>query len=237
MIKTIFWYFKFFATMYINFPKLIKAKWLLKKNDYKKFYDYVFSNTSNWAKKRLKDSGAIVNVFGAENIPKENVLFVSNHQGDFDVAIFMAMIPKNTGFVSKIELSKIPIFKTWMKFTNCVFINRKDIKQTKKAIDKALTFLKGGHSMTIFPEGTRSKSNKMNCFKKGAFRLAIKAAVPIVPVTISGSYKLKEQNNGIIKGDIVNVFIHKSIYPEVFLNQPINLTIKTIEDIIKSKLD
>lgn len=237
MFRTIKWYFKFMFMLFITYPRLKKAERLLKNNKLDEFYTYSFYQTSKWAMNRIKDSGATINVYGKENIPLDrNVVFISNHQGDFDIAIFMALIPKEKGFVAKIELNKIPILRTWMKYLGCVFMDRKDLRQSLKTINEAITFIKKGHSMVIFPEGTRSKSDYIGDFKAGSFKLATKTDAPIVPVTIDGSYKLKEKNNGRIKPDIVNVYIHKPVYMEdLSLEDKENLP-NTIKNIIQDKL-
>lgn len=237
MFRTIKWYFKFVFMLFITYPRLKKAERLLKTNKIEEFYNYSFYQTSNWAMNRIKDSGATINVFGKENIPKDtNVVFISNHQGDFDIAIFMALIPKEKGFVAKIELNKIPILRTWMKYLGCVFMDRNDLKQSLKTINEAINFIKKGHSMVIFPEGTRSKGDKMGEFKVGSFKLATKTNTPIIPVTIDGSYKLKEQNNGRIKPDIVNVYIHKPVYLDNMSNEDKENLHIIVKNIIKDKL-
>ncbi|WP_250277720.1 lysophospholipid acyltransferase family protein [[Clostridium] colinum] len=237
MFRTIKWYFKFIFLMFINYPCLKKAEKLLKNNEIEKFYNYCFSQTSNWAMNRIKDSGATINVYGKENIPEDkNVVFISNHQGDFDIAIFMALIPKEKGFVAKIELQKFPVLRTWMKYLGCVFMDRNDLKQSLKTINQAIKFIKDGHSMVIFPEGTRSKSDKIGEFKAGSFKLATKTNTPIVPVTIDGSYKLKEKNKGMIKPDTVNVYIHSPIYLENMSNEEKEDLPNKVKHIIEEKL-
>lgn len=236
MIRTIRWYFKFVFLLIITSPAIKWTEHLLKKNKLKEFCEFTFKSTSNWAKNRIKDSGATVNVYGLENIPDRNVVFISNHQGDFDIAIFMALIPKEKGFVAKMELKKVPILSTWMKYIGCVFMDRKDLRQSLNSINEAIDFVKKGHSMVIFPEGTRSKSDKMGSFKPGSFKLATKAKVPIVPVTIDGSYKLKERNKGMIKPDIVNVYVHKPIETENLTVEEKEKLPSMVKEIIQSKL-
>ena len=237
MFRTIKWYFKFVFMLFITYPRLRKAQNMLKNNDIEQFYNYSFEQTSKWAMNRIKDSGSTINVYGQDNVPKDrNVVFISNHQGDFDIAIFMALIPKNKGFVAKIELNKIPILRTWMKYLGCVFIDRKDLRQSLNTINQAINFVKNGHSMVIFPEGTRSKSDKIGNFKPGSFKLATKTNAPIVPVTIDGSYKIKEQNKGFIKPNTVNVYIHEPIFLEDLSTEDIENLPKTIKNIIQKKL-
>lgn len=237
MIRSIIWYFKFFFMLFIRYPSLKKAERLLKSGRMEEFYDYSFRETSKWAMNRIKDSGAKVNVFGEENIPRDrNVVFISNHQGDFDIAILMALVPTNKGFVAKIELNKLPILRVWMNYINCVFIDRRDLKQSIKAINKAIDIVKKGNNMVIFPEGTRSKCDKMGDFKAGSFKLATKTNVPIVPITMDGSYKLKEKNKGIIKPDTVSVYIHKPIYTENLTKEEKENLPNIVKKIIQEKL-
>lgn len=238
MFRTIYWYFKFVFMLFLNYPKLKIAEKYLKSGENNKFERFIFEETSKWASNRIKDCKANINVFGKENIPEnENVLFISNHQSDFDIAIFMCKIPKNKGFVAKIELSKLPILSTCMKYTNCVFLDRKDIKQSSKAINQAINYLKNGKNMVIFPEGTRSKCNKIGNFKPGSFKLATKSNATIVPVTINGSYKLKEGNKGIIKPNNVDIYIHKPIITRNLSNEEKQKLPQAVKNIIKSKLD
>ena len=237
MFRTIYWYFKFVFMLFFEYPSLKKAERYLKNGEIEKFERFSFDGTANWALNRIKDSKATINIFGKENVPEdENVLFISNHQGDFDIAIFMSMIPKDKGFVAKMELNKMPVLRTWMKYINCVFMDRKDIRQSIGAINQAIEFLKEGKNMVIFPEGTRSKCGKIGKFKAGSFKLATKTNVTIVPVTIDGSYKLKEGNGGFIKPDTVNVYIHKPVITRNLSEDEKEKLPETIREIIKSKL-
>ena len=236
MIRTIIWYFKFSFLLLISYPFILKARRLLKNGKEKEFKEYCFNLSSNWAKNRIKDSRSTVNVYGVENIPDENVVFISNHQGDFDIAIFMALIPKQKGFVAKMELKKVPMLRTWMEFIGCIFMDRKDLRQSLNSINEAINLVKNGHSMVIFPEGTRSKGDKMGNFKAGSFKLATKTNVPIVPVTMDGSYKIKEQNGGFIKPATVNVYIHPPIYTKDLSKEDKEYLPKRVKKIIQSKL-
>ena len=151
MIKSIFWFLEFAITLVLSFPNLLKAKKILKVKGQKEFDDFSDNITSKWAYNRIKSSGADIKVHNSELIPKDkNVLFVSNHQSDFDIAIFMALINKPTGFVAKVELQKIPILRKWMENIHCVFMDRKDLKQSVQTILEGIKILKQGYSMVIF---------------------------------------------------------------------------------------
>lgn len=214
-----------------------KVKQLEKKQDLQGKTEYVHQVTSKWAMSQMKLSGATVKVFGEENIPPDQgVLFVSNHQGNFDIALFMAYIDKPKGYIAKVELKKIPLLRTWMSYMNCIFMDRGDMRQSAKAILEGIELLKRGHSLVLFPEGTRSRGNQMGNFKAGSFKLATKSKVPIVPVTINGSYKLMEQNGGKVKPASVEIHIHPMVETDSLTKEEEIALPSKIKTIIESKL-
>jgi 1-acyl-sn-glycerol-3-phosphate acyltransferase len=115
------------------------------------------------------------------------------------------------GFIAKIEITKMPIIHTWMNYLYCVFMDREDIRQSVAAINEGVDNLKKGHSIVIFPEGTRGKGGPIGEFKQGSFKLATKAQAPIVPITMKGSYKLFEANKGKIRPARVEIIISPPI--------------------------
>ena len=142
-------------------------------------------------KKLVKISGADVTVTGTENVPSdEPVLYVGNHQGNMDIPLLYSTAPQTMAFVAKKEMEKIPLLGYWMKERGCVFIDRENARSSLKAINEAIQNLKLGHSMAVFPEGTRSKSSQVGDFKAGSLRIAIKSGVKVIPVSIKDSYKL-----------------------------------------------
>lgn len=237
MLRTIAWYANFTLSLIATIPKLYKVKRLGKMGKISEMEEYIHRTTSNWAMSQVKMSGAKINIYGKENIPKDiPVLFVSNHQGNFDIALFMSHIDKPKGFIAKIELLKIPILRTWMKHLNCVFMDRKSLRKSVEAITQGVKILKGGHSLVIFPEGTRSKSSNMGEFKAGSFKLATKAKVPIIPVTMKGTYKLMEQNNNKIKPAEVLVYIHPMVETAALSREEQEALPLKVKQIIQSKL-
>jgi 1-acyl-sn-glycerol-3-phosphate acyltransferase len=108
----------------------------------------------------------------------------------------------------------MPFIGTWMVQLNCLFMDRKNVRQSVKAISEGAQLLQNGTSLVIFPEGTRSKGDEMAEFKAGSFKLATKSGVPIIPVTINGSYKIMEQQGFWIKPANVHIEVHPPIYPQ-----------------------
>ena len=142
-------------------------------------------------KKLVEISGADVTVTGTENVPSdEPVLYVGNHQGNMDIPLLYSTAPQTMAFVAKKEMEKIPLLGYWMKERGCVFIDRDNARNSLKAINEAIQNLKLGHSMAVFPEGTRSKNSQVGDFKAGSLRIAIKSGVKVIPVSIKDSYKL-----------------------------------------------
>jgi 1-acyl-sn-glycerol-3-phosphate acyltransferase len=190
-----------------------------------------------WARSIIKAIGARMHITGLEHVQAdETVLFVSNHQSDFDILVFLAYAPMPVGFVAKIEMLKVPLLRTWIDLIGSVFINRSDIRQSAKMILLAIEKLRGGHSMVIFPEGTRSKSNYMLPFKPGSFKLATKPGVPVVPVTISGSYMVLEGNNYLIAPADVYVTFHPAVPTQGLAQDALNALPKQVEETIKGGL-
>jgi len=191
----------------------------------------------NWAKSGLKMNGSSIHVTGIENIPKTGgVLFVANHQSNFDIPILVGHVPRDKGFIAKLELLKVPSFSRWMKYIGCIFIDRKDPRQSLTAINNAAERLKAGHSIVIFPEGTRSADGTVGPFKAGGLRLAMKAGVPIVPVTISGSKNIMPKGSSLIKSAHVNVLISPPLMPDEFKEMGSNQISEVVRNTIISNL-
>ena len=132
-------------------------------------------------------AGGRATVIGLENIPEDHpVLFVGNHRSIFDIILAGSLIKYPCGFVAKKELQGTPITLI-MEEIHCLFLDREDPRQGLKTILTAIDYVKSGISMFIFPEGTRCKvEGTFLPFHAGSFKIATKAKVPIVPVTIVG---------------------------------------------------
>ncbi|WP_241494389.1 lysophospholipid acyltransferase family protein [Bacillus coahuilensis] len=186
----------------------------------------------NWAKGVLRSVSAKVMVEGEENIPSGGVLFVSNHVGNFDIPTLMASIEKPFGFLSKVEVKKLPLIRDWMEEMNCVFIDRSDRRQSVKAIRECGALLKDGHSLLIFPEGTRSKGRDVAPFKAGSLRLAKDGQVPIVPIAITGTADLLEKNKWGIRPGTVQV----RILPHIPVSEVLELESKELAELLQKRI-
>lgn len=191
----------------------IKYKSLGKKGKIEEQTIYLEKVVTHWARLMVKSTGSKIEVIGLENIPDQNVLYVSNHQGYGDIPVILGYIPKAKGLVAKVEMSKAPIMSKWMSRMGCLFLDRASMRQSMQMILQGIEMLKSGKTMVIFPEGTRSKGNEVGEFKKGSLQLAVKSGVPIVPVTMNGTYKMYEEK-GKVKPAAIQVTVHPPIYME-----------------------
>lgn len=224
------------ALIFTNLYRL-KINSLTKKGDLKKREEYIHRITTKWAKFVMKLSGAKVTVIGEENLPKnEPVLFVSNHQSNFDIPLIMSSIDVPKGFIAKKELEKWPMISTWMRYINCIFMDRSNLRKSAEAIVEGTKLLKSGYSMVIFPEGTRSKGGSVAEFKGGSFKLATKSKRQIVPVTIDGTYKLLEANKNWIKGAEIRLIIHPPINVTSLSKEEADNLHNTVRSIISKDL-
>lgn len=215
-------------------PKLLKVKKIPNTMPYQEKAGQIFETPARVSRKVIEKSKSTVTVIGEENMPSEPVLIVANHQGIFDILVLLGYLDKPVGFIAKKEIKKIPIINKWMEQLNCVFIDRSNRRAAIKVIDDGIASLKAGQSMVIFPEGTRSKSEKVNSFKSGSLRLGTRASVPIVPVSINGTYKMLEENEGKVKGAHVKLVISEPIYPEHYETLKHNELAEQLEAIIKA---
>lgn len=237
MLRTIIWFIWFWISLILSLPFLFFAKILDKQNKILKKVKVVHKTTSLWARALIVVSGSKVEVLGEENLPKEPVLFVSNHQSNFDIPIFISFVDVPKGFIAKIELTKIPFVASWMRAMKCVFMDRKDIRQSIIAINQGAEHLKQGYSMVIFPEGTRSGKKEMGEFKKGSFKLAVKSGVPIVPVAINGSYNIMKKGSLIIRPAKVTVNILNPINVSELSKEEIKALHDKVQKEIRECLD
>ena len=207
-MRTLLWFIYFWVYLLLCIPGSLYVKHLEKKGDMERLERVTAHIVRNWASRLLKAAGVRVTVEGAENLPKDPFVLVANHQGYFDIPIMLACVGKPRGLVAKIELSRLPFIRTWMKHLHCLFVDRSSLKAGAQTIADGAKMVSEGNSLTIFPEGTRSKGGPIGEFKAGAFRIASKAGAPVVPVTIDGSYRVMEGNGMWIRPASVKVTVH-----------------------------
>lgn len=203
MIRTVLWVIDFGLYLVYIFFQAKKAERLEKAGLVDEKRQFTQKVGQKWSNRLINNSGSHVVLTGTEHIPSSGpVLIVSNHQSYFDIPLMVSQISLPMGFVAKQELKKWPVINRWMDLIECSYIDRKDIRQSLRAIQKAQKSLETGQSMVIFPEGTRSRRREISAFKPGSLKLAQKAGVPILPVAIDGSWQVYEATGRVTPTEI-----------------------------------
>jgi 1-acyl-sn-glycerol-3-phosphate acyltransferase len=117
-------------------------------------------------------------------------VIISNHQSLLDIPALLASLPFDYRMVAKKELFRIPIFGWGMKLAGYIEVDRGDTRRAIRGMSEADRILKVGKSIVIFPEGTRSRDGNLLPLKKGAFVIALKNGVPILPCIVQGGFHL-----------------------------------------------
>lgn len=143
---------------------------------------------ATWARLNSWLTPMVVTVIGQEHINEDqSYVVVSNHQSHFDIFVLYGWLTVDFKWVMKAELRKVPFLGVACEKLDHIFIDRSNHQAAIDSINQAKKRIVGGTSVIFFPEGTRSKSGKLQPFKKGAFRFALDLGVPILPVTILGT--------------------------------------------------
>lgn len=187
--------------------------WTLLSGDIRALY-----HTCMWgALKGVQLAGVRVRVVGREKLdPAGTYIFMSNHASNIDPPLMLPLIPRRTSVMAKQELFSYALLGTIMKIGALVPVDRGNREAGIAAVEAASKVIRQGINMTIYVEGKRSFDGKLLPFKKGPFYLAAECNVPVVPVTISGSYYVMPKGRFAIKPGEVKVIFHDPIQPEDF---------------------
>jgi 1-acyl-sn-glycerol-3-phosphate acyltransferase len=150
-----------------------------------------------WARCAIWASGSTVEIQGMENLRRDRpVIIASNHQSWFDVFTLASVIPQRFRFIAKAELRKIPLFGLAWESCGHISIDRKDRSKAIRALDEAAELMRTDNSsVVIFPEGTRSPTGELLPFKKGAFMMALRTGIEIVPAAVLGTRAIQKKGD------------------------------------------
>ena len=164
-----------------------------------------------------------IEVQGLENIdPQKSYVFMANHLSFLDGPLLFYVIPQLVRVILKKSIFSLPIVGPGMRFVGFIPVDRKRASGGKRSIDEAACLMKErGYSFLIFPEGTRSRTGRLQPFKRGGFFLAIAAGAPIIPITIRGTFELMPKGRIFPRSGKISVIFHR----------PLETTDKTNDDI------
>jgi 1-acyl-sn-glycerol-3-phosphate acyltransferase len=168
----------------------------------------------------VRIAGVRVRTVGLERVdPTRTYIFMVNHVSNIDPPLLLPLIPRRTSVMAKKELFSIPLLGKTMRLGSLVPVNRGNRDAGIAAVRAAAEVIRQGINMTIYIEGGRSFDGKLLPFKKGPFYLAEECAVPVVPVTISGTHYIMPKRRFAIKPGVAEVIFHHPIEPKDFGNR------------------
>ena len=167
---------------------------------------------SIWSRLTCLISLCPVKVIGREKLDKnKSYIFVANHQGAYDIFLIYGYLRQHIKWVMKQSLRKIPLVGKACEAAGFIFVDNSSPKAATKTIEDAEKRLKNGASIVIFPEGSRTRTGKMGRFKKGAYQMALDLKMPIVPVTINGSFEVMPIGTILLNPYKMELIIHDPI--------------------------
>lgn len=157
-----------------------------------------------------------VKVEGRENLVKgQSYVFVANHQGAFDIFLIYGFLSRNFKWMMKRQLRQMPFVGKACESAHHIFVDKRGASKIRETYDRARQTLQGGMSLVVFPEGARSFTGHMGVFKRGAFMLVDDIELPVVPLTINGSFDIMPRTRDMkwVVWHPLRLTIHKPILP------------------------
>lgn len=227
MIRTIFvWSCIVMATLVLGFLALITYPFDRKGR-------VVHHYARLWGTVALLANRVKVKIEGMENLNGEGpYVFMSNHQGSYDIFALLGHLPYQFKWLAKKELFSIPFFGWTMAAAGYISIDREGTRETVEAMNVAAQKIRDGMSVVIFPEGSRSPDGSIQPFKKGGFTLAVKSKVPVVPIAISGSRNIMPKDKLTTAAGEIRMFVDHPIETQHCSSKDRELLMKKVRETI-----
>ena len=162
--------------------------------------DWTYRVARMWSRGVLLTSGVKVHSrFETPLAAGGRYVFMANHRSLFDIPALMVSLPGQTRFLAKKSLFQIPIFGWALRAGGFITIDRKNLSSARDSFTQAVSRLRAGISVLVFPEGTRSTVEEILSFRRGGFLLALKSGLPIVPAGIRGSREVQSKKSFVIR--------------------------------------
>ncbi|HXN98517.1 MAG TPA: lysophospholipid acyltransferase family protein [Candidatus Acidoferrales bacterium] len=199
MIRTIL------AVVYLAFGIFLVLPWLILWSLATGSADFMYGVAMKVVRAAVRIAGVRVRVEGVGNIPPGVCIFAANHVSNMDPLAFVPAIPRRVAILVKKEVFRIPILGTAMRMAKLVPVDRENREAAAGSVDTAVKYLREGLSFAVYPEGTRSHDGRLLPFKKGTFLIAIRAGVPVVPVSIVGAQDLLRKGEWSVRPGEVSI--------------------------------
>ncbi len=176
--------------------------------------DSLYRNAIRGCRMAVWLAGIRLEIRGREKIPVGRaVVFMPNHQSMCDPPAMMSILPPVLVLLKR-TLFHIPMLGPAMRMHGFVPIDREHRERAMQAVEEAAARLRAGHSFLVYPEGTRSPDGRLLPFKRGAFVMAMKAQAPVVPVSVSGAYKIMRKGSMSLRPGTVRITFHDPVPTE-----------------------
>lgn len=186
-----------------------------------------------WCRMIARTTGAHVRVHGAHQIePGKSYVFLSTHQSYMDIPAMLGYLPAQLRIAAKKVLFRIPFMGWHLTRAGHIPIDRSSTQNAVSSMQKAASYLKDGICAFVFPEGTRSRDGFLYKFKKGGFKLAIQANVPIIPITIIGSRQVLPPDEIIFRPGPIEMYVDAPIPTTGLTDDDLESLMETVYNIM-----
>lgn len=176
--------------------------------------DFLYNAAMRAARAGIRLVGIRVELRGLDAFDLSgNYIYMCNHVSNLDAPIVIPAIPRRTSVLVKKELFRVPILSRAMRLGQFVPVDRANRDAAIASVQKATEVLKSGVNLTVFPEGTRSRSGKLLPFKKGPFHLAMESQAPIIPMSIHGTETMMPKQGVRVRTGTAVIVFHAPIWP------------------------
>jgi 1-acyl-sn-glycerol-3-phosphate acyltransferase len=190
-----------------------------------------------WGDLGTAAAGIRLEVEGAHHLEETRpAVFILNHQSGVDPILVCALLRRDFVGVAKQEIRRNPLLGPAFAFAGTVFLDRFDRNAALRALQPAIDTLHGGTSVAVAPEGTRSPGSRIGSFKKGAFRLALAAKVPVVPIVIHNAADVLPRRGWLMTAATVRVTVHAPVPTQAWNRVDLDERIAEIETLYREVL-
>lgn len=193
---------------------------------------------SAWGDLSVALAGVALEVSGEEHLWSHRpAVFIFNHQSNFDGMLLMKLLRRDVTAVAKDELKHMPLVGAIFQYGGVVFIDRADHDRAIAAMSEAARRVQGGLSVIVAPEGTRQVTPRLGPFKKGAFRLALEAGVPIVPIVIHNSLDVLPRGGRVMRPARVRIDVLRPVSVDAWSLDALDDHIREVRELFLDTLE
>jgi 1-acyl-sn-glycerol-3-phosphate acyltransferase len=164
-----------------------------------------------WSRLLLRLFRVAVRTRGQQQMPEGPAVYAANHSSSLDILVVLAHLPTDVRIIYKRTLAYVPLLGWSIAVGGHIPIDRSNPFRARRSLQRAAERIRGGTSVLVFPEGTRSRDGTVGHFKRGSFSLALEAGVPVVPVSLVGVKTLVPRGLPSLRPGEITLRVHPAI--------------------------